>query len=509
MHTAVDALKSRLTQIDDLRRAASVLEWDQQTLMPRGGAVARGRQLATLRRLAHDLETTDETLRLVDAAGRETDGRDPGDPDRALYRVGARKVARARYVSSELVGELETHLSASYDAWTRARPAADFDAMRPYLERTVELSRRWAESFPDANHPADPAIAENDPGMDVAQVRALFADLRKELVPLVTEIGKAPAPDTSFLVKDYDVDAQLAFGREVVELLGYDFQRGRSDLTHHPFMTKFGNGDVRITTRVQKNDLTDALFSTIHECGHALYEQNIDASFDGTPLDNGTSSGVHESQSRLWENIVGRSHAFWEHMLPVARARFPEQLGDVSVDAFHRAINRVEPSLIRTDADEVTYNLHVMIRFDLATALLEGKLSVKDLPEAWNARYQADLGVTAPSATDGVLQDVHWYVEKIGGLFQGYTLGNVMSAQFYDAACRADSSIPARIGTGDYAPLRRWLVDNLYRHGSVYDPNDLVQRATGEALSIAPFVRYLKQKFGNLYSLEFEGPAGA
>jgi carboxypeptidase Taq len=269
-------------------------------------------------------------------------------------------------------------------------------------------------------------------------------------------------------------------------------------------MIKIGDGDVRITTRVRETDLTDSLYSTVHECGHALYEQSIDPSFARTPLDGGTSSGVHESQSRLWENVVGRSREFWEVMLPEARAYFPKQLGDVSVDQIYRAVNRVERSLVRVDADEVTYNLHVMIRFDLAAALLEGTLSVRDLPEAWNARYAADLGVSAPTPRDGVLQDVHWYVDRIGGLFQGYTIGNVLSAQFYDAACRTDRTVPEGVRRGDFAPLRAWLVENVYRHGRVYDPNDLVRKATGSDIRIEPFVDYLKRKYGALYSVALE-----
>jgi carboxypeptidase Taq len=504
MSAQLHALEARLGEIDDLDRAVALLEWDQQTQMPSGGAVARGEQLATLRRLSHDLLSSDDTLALLDRAMRETDGQDEDDRGRALCRVTRREVDRARRVPSELVGELSTHLAASYDAWTRARPAGDFASMAPYLEKTVELSRRWADLFPGAAHPADPAIDESDPGMTVEQVRALFLELRTELVPLVETLSSRAQPDTSFLRLRYDQDAQLAFGRSVVTRLGYDFSRGRSDLTHHPFMTKIGEGDVRITTRVRETDLTDSLYSTIHECGHALYEQSIDDSFARTPLHTGTSSGVHESQSRLWENVVGRSREFWQGMLPEARAFFPEQLGDVSVDEMHRAVNRVERSLIRVDADEVTYNLHVMIRFDLALSLLEGTLSVRDLPDAWNARYEADLGVSAPTPTDGVLQDVHWYVERVGGLFQGYTIGNVLSAQFYDAACRADRSIPEASNNGDFTPLLAWLVENVYRHGRVYDPNDLVRKATGSDIRIEPFVKYLKRKYGELYSVSLE-----
>jgi len=504
MTSAVKALEARLAEIDDLRKAAALLEWDQQTHMPPGGAAARGRQLATLTRMAHDLEASDGTLGLLAAASRETDRLSPDDRDRALCRLARRKIDKARRVPSEFVAELSTHLAASYDAWTRARPAGDFAAMEPYLTKTVELSRRWAGFFPDADHPADPAIDECDPGMTASQVRSLFAELRAELVPLVETLSAAEQPDAAFLYEDYDVDAQLALGHDVVRRLGYDFERGRSDLTHHPFMTKIGGGDVRITTRVRKNDLTDAFYSTVHECGHALYEQNIDPTFVRTPLDTGTSNGVHESQSRLWENVVGRSRGFWEAMLPMARERFPNQLKGVSVEQMYRAVNRVQRSLVRVDADEVTYNLHVMIRFDLALALLEGELAVKDLPEAWNARYQSDLGVRADTARDGVLQDVHWYVERVGGLFQGYTIGNVLSAQFYDAACRAESAIPDQISVGEFAPLRTWLASNIYRHGSVYDPNELVERTTGSPIDVGPFVRYLKRKYGALYAISLE-----
>jgi carboxypeptidase Taq len=287
----------------------------------------------------------------------------------------------------------------------------------------------------------------------------------------------------------------------VIERFGYDFERGRQDKTHHPFMTKFSLGDVRITTRVKEDDLSDALFSTLHEAGHAMYEQSIDPSFEGTPLAGGTSAGVHESQSRTWENIVGRSRGFWEFFFPRLKHAFPDQLAGVSFDTLYRAINRVERSLIRTDADEVTYNLHVMIRFDLELDLLEGKLEVKDLPDAWHARYEADLGLRAPDDRDGVLQDVHWYGGTVGGMFQGYTLGNVMSAQFYEAALRAHPEITNEIRQGRFATLRGWLTENIYRHGSKFTAAEIVERATGTPMSVEPYLRYLIRKYGELYRL--------
>ena len=283
--------------------------------------------------------------------------------------------------------------------------------------------------------------------------------------------------------------------------LGYDLARGRLDKTHHPFCTKFSAGDVRITTRIRENDLGEALFSTIHEAGHAMYEQGVDRALEGTPLGSGTSAGVHESQSRLWENVIGRSRGFWEYFYPRLRDTFPDQLGAVAPETFHRAINKVQRSLIRTDADEVTYNLHVMLRFDLELKLLEGRLEVKDLPEAWRAGMQSDLGNAPSDDRDGCLQDVHWYAGIVGGGFQGYTIGNILSAQFYSAALKAHPQIPHEIGHGEFGTLHAWLKDHVYRHGRKYPPNELVERATGAPMSMAPYIAYLRAKYGEIYRL--------
>jgi carboxypeptidase Taq len=337
--------------------------------------------------------------------------------------------------------------------------------------------------------------------MKAESVREVFANLREQLVPIAQAITSQQLADNSCLHESYPPDEQLAFGRDIIKDYGFDFQRGRQDMTHHPFMTKFALGDVRITTRVKENDLNEALFSTLHEAGHAMYELGINMNLDGTPLAEGTSSGVHESQSRLWENLVGRSRGFWKHYYPKIQQAFPAQLGNVDMDTFYRAINRVERSLIRTDADEVTYNLHVMIRFDLELALLEGTLAIKDLPEAWHARYQSDLGLQAPSNVDGVLQDVHWYGGTIGGAFQGYTLGNIMSAIFFDKAMAAHPQIPAEIEQGQFETLHSWLRENIYQHGSKFTANELIERVTGGPLTIDPYIHYLHTKFGDLYDL--------
>jgi carboxypeptidase Taq len=501
MNTALAELKQRLREVNDLSSAAAVLNWDQCTYLPPGGGAARARQLATLGQIAHEKFTDPGIGKLLDQlAGYETSLPFDHD-DAALLRVTRRQYEREVKVPSQLVAELSEHQSATYALWTKARPANDFKSLQPKLEKTLELSRRLADCFPGYEHIADPLIDYADYGMKASTIRALFAKLREHLVPIVTAIAAQPLADNSCLRQHFPEAQQLAFGAEVIQQFGYDFHRGRLDKTHHPFMTTFSLGDVRITTRVKENEFGDALFSTMHEAGHAMYEQGIRSDFEATPLASGTSSGVHESQSRLWENVVGRSRGFWKHFYPKLQAVFPAQLGAVPLDTFHRAINKVERSLIRTDADEVTYNLHVMLRFDFELQMLEGKLAIKDLPDAWHARYQADLGVRAPDDRDGCLQDVHWYGGIIGGVFQGYTLGNILSAQFYDAALKAQPQIPTEIEAGKFDTLLGWLRENVYQHGSKFTAAELVQRATGNAMSIEPYLRYLKTKYGELYTL--------
>jgi len=493
-------LKARMAQVDDLNAAAAVLGWDQTTYMPPGGAPARGRQLATLSQLSHERFTAPEVGQWLGELADWAAGRPDDDDDACLVRVVARDHARMTRIPNELVGRLSAHTAASYAAWEVARPADDFATMRPHLETTVALAREVAEHFPH-DHIADPLIDFADPGMTVVTVRTLFDALRPRLVELARAIAARPEPDTSCLRGTFDVAAQRAFGETVIRAFGFDFQRGRQDTTAHPFMTSFSIGDVRITTRFREDDVGDGLFSTLHEAGHAMYEQGVDPALEGSTLAGGASSGVHESQSRLWENVVGRSRGFWDHWYPELRATFPHALRAVEVDTFHRAINRVMPSLIRVDADEVTYNLHVMLRFDLELALLAGDLAVADLPGLWRERMTADLGVTPPDDRDGVLQDVHWFGGLVGGAFQGYTLGNVLSAQLFDAAVRAHPEIPGDIASGRYHVLRDWLTQNLYRHGRKYLPVDGVTRAVGAPMSIEPYMAYLQGKFGALYGL--------
>jgi carboxypeptidase Taq len=492
-------LKQQLSEIHDINAAGAVLGWDEATYMPAGGAVARGRQTALLRRLAHERFSRPALGRLIDRLEPRVDQLSPDDA--SLIRVVRRDFEKVIKVPASYVARANAHGSASYNAWTRARPANDFAAMIPILEKTLDLSREYASFFAPFQSIADPMIDDADHGMTTVAIRTLFAELRRELVPLVRATCELPPADDSCLRHSFDEDAQIAFGLSIAARMGYDLERGRLDKTHHPFCTKFAGGDVRITTRVQRNDIGDALFSTLHEAGHAIYEQGVDGAYDGTPLGSGVSAGIHESQSRLWENVVGRSRPFWQHFYPALQRTFPHQLGSVPLDTFHRAINKVAPSLIRTDADEVTYNLHVMLRFDLEIDLLEGRLRIKDLPEAWRAGMQASLGITPPDDRDGCLQDVHWYAGGIGGAFHSYTIGNVLSAQFFAAATRAHPEIAGDIAKGEFATLRAWLTRNLYRHGRALAPEDVVAQATGTPMTAAPYLAYLRAKYGELYKL--------
>ncbi|MEM8530084.1 MAG: carboxypeptidase M32 [Chloroflexota bacterium] len=501
METALQKLTKHLGEINDLESINALLEWDQTTYMPPQGATARGRQMATLSTVVHTKRTDPAIGKLLEKL--ETyESQLPYESDEAsLIRVARRNYEQSSRIPSDFIAEFSNHMSDSYTAWLAAREANDFTVVQPYVEKTLELSRQRSAFFPDHEHMIDPLIDLSDYGMTAATIRSLFAELRHQLVPMVQAIREQPTTDDSCLHQDFPEDQQLAFGNAVAQQLGYDFERGRQDKTVHPFMTKFSLGDVRITTRVDEHYLSEGLFSTIHEAGHAMYEQGINIALEGTPLAEGTSSGVHESQSRLWENVIGRSESFWSHFYPKLQATFPTQLGGVPLTTFYHAINKVMCSLIRTDADEVTYNLHAMLRFDLEIELLEGTLSVADLPEAWNARYQSDLGVVPPDDRTGILQDIHWYMGYIGGAFQGYTIGNILSAQFFEAAQKAHPSITAEITQGEFGTLHNWLTTHIYTHGRKFTADEIVEHATGVPLSIEPYMHYLRSKYEKLYTL--------
>lgn len=498
-------LKQKLALVHDLNMAAAVLSWDNETYMPPGGAQARAEQMGTLLSLAHEKFTSDEIGKLLDELKPYQESL-PYDSDEAsLLRVARREYQKSTRVPSEFVSRQTETQALSYNTWVKARPDSDFAAVVPWLEKILDLSREYSSFFPNGDktdhHIADALIDQGDPEMSAAAIRRVFGELRDELRPIVRAITSQPPADDSVLKQFFPESEQLKFGIQIAQQFGYDLQRGRQDKTAHPFMTHFSIGDVRITTRVKEHDWGEAFFSTLHESGHAMYGQGHAMSLERTMLASGTSSGVHESQSRLWENLVGRSRDFWDYAFPKVQAAFPAQFGNTTLDTFYRAINKVEPSLIRTDADEVTYNLHVMMRFEFELQMLEGKLAIRDLPDAWDETIIRDVGVTPPNLSQGVMQDVHWYGGTIGGVFQGYTLGNILSAQFFNAAVKAHPEIPEQIRQGEFATLHGWLKDNVYAHGAKFTPDEIVTRATGESLSIKPYIAYLKKKYGELYDL--------
>ena len=499
--TELQELRTLLAEIADLRGIEALLYWDQATYLPPKAGDGRSSQLATMAAAIHEKQTSPTLGRLLDKLAPYADQLPPDDDVRAVIDVAHYDFDRATRIPGPFMAELAAHTGQTYVIWAKARPANDFAAVQPYLEKTLDLSRRYAEFFPGYAHIADPLIDSADRGMTVADIQPVFAELEAELVPLVQAIVERDGPDDAILGKYYPEAGQWAFSLEVLAQLGYDFDRGRQDKTHHPFMIRLGHDDNRVTTRVDEHRLDGLLYSSVHECGHALYEMGTADTWRGTPVDSGTSSGIHESQSRLWENLVGRSRGFWEHFLPTLQGHFPEQLAGVDVDTIYGAVNTVRRSLIRTESDEVTYNLHVLIRFGLELDLLEGRLAVADLPAAWHERYQASLGVHAPSDVDGVLQDVHWYGGLIGGAFQGYTLGTIMASQFYAAALAAHPEIPDQIRAGQFDTLHTWLRTNIYAPGRKYTANELLQRVTGGGLDLAPYLAYLRRKFGALYGV--------
>ncbi|GGO26940.1 carboxypeptidase M32 [Deinococcus humi] len=491
-------LKARWQELADLGGIGSLLGWDQSTYLPAGAAAGRSRQQALLSRMAHARATDAGYGRLLDAAQSRTDLSPAQTRTVALARKNFEEATR---LPADFVAAWSQHGGDSYSAWTTARPDNDFARMVPFLEKSLEFSLQAASYFPEFGDPMDYFIDQSDEGMTAQGVGDVFSKLREALVPLADAVTLAGPPRTDFLSRHYPTATQLSLGESVIRDYGYDFTRGRQDLTHHPFMTRLGGHDVRITTRVKAGDPTEALYSTLHEAGHALYEQGVLDEYLGTPLGGGVSAGVHESQSRLWENQVGRSRAFWAAYFGKFRDTFPEQLADVSEDEMYRAVNTVARSLIRTDADELTYNLHVITRYELERQLLGGQLALRDLNDAWHAAYEQNLGLRAPSDVDGALQDVHWYFGSIGGAFQGYTLGNVLSAQFYSAAEKANPGLENDIARADFSRLHGWLRENVYAPGGRYTPAELVERATGQAMTVEPYLNYLREKYGELYGV--------
>ncbi len=501
MSTYLERLKERLAQVADLDAVRSLLSWDQQVTMPPGSNEARSHHLATVTALKHALFVADETGELLDRAADEVASLPYDSDDASLVRVARREYDKLRRVPESLMAERARVHALSYDAWVRARETSDFAAFRPHLERVIELTTQYAEALGYAERRYDALLDRYEPEMKTEQVAAVFAELKDGLLPLVRAIAeRGRQVDDRFLRRKYPDQAQWDFSIRVLRDMGFDFTYGRQDRSVHPFTTSFAPQDVRLTTRLRENDLAWGLFSSIHEGGHALYDQGVRAELGRTPLFDGASYGVHESQSRLWENVVGRSRHFWKHYLPRLRKVFPRQLAGVDLDTFYRAINKVEPSFIRTEADEVTYNLHIFLRFELEQELIEGRLAVADLPQAWNAKMETYLGITPPDDARGVLQDVHW-AEGYFGYFPSYALGNLLSVQFYDQALKEIPDLPEQIAHGQFRALREWLRVHIHAHGRTFTPAELVRRVTGGEMSATPYLAYLRRKYAEIYRL--------
>lgn len=492
--TTFDELSRRLGQVSDLGAAASLLSWEQETFMPPEAARVRGLQLATLAGLSHELFTAPETGALLDGAQPD------GDTQAAVVRVARRDYAKATRLPTAFVEDRTRAQNEAHHAWVHAREHSDFASFAPYLERMMDLARRQADLMGFDEHPYDALIDDYEPGMRAAQVQSVFADLRDRTLPLLERIRAAgDAADYGVLTRPFPADAQKAFAWHVAgEAFGLTGDFARQDESAHPFQSNFSRSDIRITTRVEEY-WPACLFGTWHEAGHAMYERGVHERWERTPVSAGASLGVHESQSRMFENLLGRSLPFWQRYFPQLQEAAPQVTAGLDAAALYRAVNRVQPSLIRVEADEVTYNFHVMLRFELELALLEGSLSVRDLPEAWNAKMQAYLGLTPPDDASGVLQDIHWSAGLIG-YFPTYTLGNLLSVQLLEAA-RQDAGVAAGIDRAEYGPLRAWLVEQVHQHGRSLSPAELTVQATGRPLSADPYVAYLTRKYGEIYNL--------
>jgi carboxypeptidase Taq len=498
MSEKLNQLKEILGEVSDLQHAASILEWDQNVSMPPGGSEARGQQLATLGKIAHEKSTSDEVGRLLQDLKQELTN--PDSDEAALIRVAAREYDIATRVPAKYIVEQAIVGAKAFDAWVEARGKSDFSIFQPHLEKIVELVHQYVSFFPPADHPYDILLDHYEPGMKTAEVQSIFDGLRPKQVELIKAIKSAKQVKDDFLHKKYDEKKVWKFGESIITQLGYDWSRGRQDRAPHPFQTTFSMNDVRITNRFEPDNPFANLFGAMHESGHAMYEQGSNPAYERTPLAGGASLGVHESQSRFWENLVGRSLPFWEHFFPQLKKAFPAQLDGVSLKAFYKAINKVEPSFIRVNADEATYNLHVMLRLELEVGMTEGKIAVKDLPEIWNAKMNEYLGIVPPNDALGVLQDVHWS-SGLMGYFSTYTLGNLISAQVWERVNRDIDDLDEQIRKGKFDALLGWLREKIHIHSRKYDPQDLVQKVTGSKIDSAAYVRYLTGKYSDIYGL--------
>lgn len=505
MATSLEATYEKLCEnareVKLLESLEELLCWDEQTMMPAAGADYRADQLAYLAGQGHQRRTDPQVGEYLAELADSPLAADPYSDAGANIRLLNRDYEKQAKLPQDLVEELARAGSQGQHAWRQARTANDFLLFRPKLERLVELKREEAAAVGFTDTPYDPLLDDYEPEAVTSQVQKVLNDLRDALVPLVQQIVECPRQAPREIVeRRYPVEAQREFGLQVVKAIGFDLDRGRIDVSAHPFCAMLGPGDVRLTTRYRENNFADSFFAVVHEAGHGIYDQGLPHQHFGLPIGTDVSTGVHESQSGMWENMVALSRPFWEHFYPQAQQSFPEALTEVSLDEFFWAVNALRPSHLRLDADEATYNLHILIRFELEVDLIEDRLQVADLVDAWNERYRHYLNIDVPSDAEGVMQDVHWS-EGLFGYFPTYSLGNLYAAQFFAQAKRDIPDLDEQFRRGEFAPLKNWLHERIHQHGRRYSSNELLERVTGSPLSHEALLAHLSDKYGELYRL--------
>jgi carboxypeptidase Taq len=489
------AYKTKMQKIADVKYATAVLQWDQETYLPPKGNDFRGRQLATLSEIAHEQFTTEA----MGAMLHELNSKDDlSYSQKRNVQLSLEDYDRNKKLSSEFVRKMSETVTITYHAWVKARNDNSFAAFQQPLHTLIDLKKQEADMLGYQHHPYNALMNDYDKGLTVATVDAIFSDLRPQLLSLLESIKNKPQVDNSFLHQHFDKDAQWKFGMQILQQIGFDFEAGRQDISVHPFTTSFNNQDVRVTTRIDKNDFGNMTWSCIHEGGHALYEQGLPADQYGLPLSEYCSLSIHESQSRLWENCVGRALPFWQHNFPLLKTFFEKQYSNLSVDTFYKGINKVETSLIRTEADELTYHFHVMIRYEIEKLLIEGTISTKDIPAYWNEHYQKYLGVTVPDDKRGCLQDIHWSHGSFG-YFATYSLGSMYAAQLYAAIEKENASVNKEVADGNTTFILNWLRKNIHQYGRQYTSQELCNKITGEPLNTKYFMDYDTKKFDGIY----------
>jgi carboxypeptidase Taq len=495
------SLLEKVHEIYDIRKAARVLTWDRATVMPKGGDEDRIQQITTLYRLSHTMFTSEEMGELIEEAAIELNGVQYESTEASLIRFLRHDYSQSRRLPGDFVTRHTTINSQAEAAWKKAREDDDFSYFQPWLEKIVTISQEMAELYGYAVEPYDALLNQFEPGAKTADVRRIFTAAKDDLLPLYRAIGRRRLAVTDdFLHQPYDLAKQQSFARYIAEAVGYDFNRGHLATAVHPFSTSLSRNDVRITIRYYENFLSPSIFATLHEAGHAMYVQNVHPALTRTPLAKETSAGLDESQSRLIENMVGRSRGFWQVHLPKLKEYFPDQLKNVSLEQFYRAINKVQPGFIRVEADELTYNMHVILRFEIEQDLLSGRLPVSEVPRAWNQKMKDFLGIVPKTNRNGCLQDIHWAMVGFG-YFPTYTLGNFYAAQFFETALQNNPSIAKALETGDTSSLLAWLQENIQQHGRKLTPAEVVIKATQKPLRHEPFVRYATKKYSEIYNL--------